>query len=187
MKWILFILLFIPLLVNSQQIVEICNDSKSYTYSTSSDVDGTIEWYVLGSYYYGNEIILTWNTPGTFTISATAISNGCSSFPQTYTVEVKECDPLLVWVPNTFTPNGDEFNTTWGAVVSGPADLQDFHMVVYNRWGELIWETYDVSFRWDGKYNEWYVQSGVYTWHIDLGVLSSDARKTYLGHVNILK
>ena len=187
MQFIRYILFLMPLLVFSQQTVEICGNTKTYTYKTISDLDGTIEWYVLGSYYYGNEITLTWDKAGIFTISAVALTDDCSSMPQTYTVTVKECDPLVVWVPNAFTPNDDEFNTTWGAVVSGPVDLYDFRLIVFNRWGELIWESYDVMQWWDGQYNGIKVQDGTYTWHIDLGVLKSDARYTYMGHVNILR
>lgn len=187
MKWIFSILLFVPLLVKAQQIVEICNNSKSYTYSTTSDIDGEIEWYVLGSYYYGNEITLFWDTPGIFTISVTATSNGCPSLPQTYTVTVKECDPILIWVPNTFTPNGDEFNTTWGPVVSGPVDLQDFHVMVFNRWGGIVWESYDADEKWDGMYYGKPVSDGVYIWKIDFGIVGIDERKEYHGHITIIR
>ncbi len=187
MKYLIFILLFLPLLVNAQQVVEICNEPKACTYSTTSDIEGTIEWYVLGSYYYGNEITLVWNTPGTYVITATSTANGCSSIPQTLTVTVKECDPLLVWVPNTFTPNGDEFNTVWGPVVSGPIDLQDFHITVFNRWGELIWESYDVNARWNGTYRGNDVSDGVYIWKIDFGIIGTDERKEYHGHVTIIR
>jgi len=187
MKFWIYILFLVPFVAFSQQTVEICGDTKSFTYSTASDIDATIEWYVLGSYYYGDEVTLQWDAPGVFTITATAIATGCPSIPQTYTVTVTECDPLLVWVPNTFTPNGDEFNTTWGATVSGPADLQDFRMRVFNRWGELVWETRDAASRWNGYYGLRRIQDGIYTWTIDLGILESDARKVYIGHVNILK
>ena len=187
MKFWTYILFLVPFLAFSQQTVEICGEPKSFTYSTASDIDATIEWYVLGSYYYGNEITLQWDTPGVFTITATAIAADCPSIPQTMTVTVTECDPILVWVPNTFTPNGDEFNTTWGAPVSGPVDFQDYRMVVFNRWGELIWESFNAMQRWDGQYNGVSIQSGTYTWTIELGILQSDARHTYVGHVNILK
>jgi gliding motility-associated-like protein len=89
---------------------------------------------------------------------------------------VTECDPLVYWVPNTFTPNGDEFNTLWGPVFEGPYDAQDFHLVVLNRWGNLIWESWNAEARWDGTYSNNNVHDGVYTWVIDFGMLDTDER-----------
>lgn len=187
MKLLLHILLLMPLLAISQQTVEICGDTKTFSYSTQSDIASSIEWYVAGAYYYGEEVSITWSQPGTYTLTATAIANGCSSIPQTYTVTVTECDPLVYWVPNTFTPNGDEFNTTWGPVFNGPYDATGFHLTVFNRWGNLIWESWDDMARWDGMYNGRVVTDGVYTWLIDFGILGTDERRRIHGHVTVIR
>jgi gliding motility-associated-like protein len=187
MRLLCCIFLFIPLLLFSQQTVEICDDSKSFNYTTQSDIASTIEWYCNGSYYYGEEITIVWDEPGVFTITATAAADGCSSTPQTFTVTVVECDPLVYWVPNTFTPNGDEFNTLWGPVFDGPYDAEDFNLVVFNRWGQLIWESNSVEGRWDGTYGGRPVTDGVYTWVIDFGMLETDERKLLHGHVTIIR
>lgn len=171
----------------SQQTIEICGDMKSFTYSTQSDIASDIEWYCDGAYYYGEEITINWDEPGIYEIIATAVAEDCPSTPQTYTVVVTECDPLVYWVPNTFTPNGDEFNTMWGPVFNGPYDAHDFHLIVLNRWGNLIWESWNAAARWDGKYNGYSVQDGVYTWVIDFGLLGTDERKKLQGHVTILR
>jgi gliding motility-associated-like protein len=187
MKLLRYIAILMPFAAISQQTLEICGDTKSFTYSTASDIDATIEWYVLGSYYYGDEVTLQWDTPGVFTITATAIATGCPSIPQTMTVTVTECDPLLVWVPNTFTPNGDEFNTTWGATVSGPADLQDFRMRVFNRWGELVFESRDYTDGWDGTYALRPAQDGAYTYQVSFGDKQTDYRQQVFGHFGLIR
>ncbi len=187
MRLWLYIAFLIPLTIFSQQTIEICNDSKTFSYSTQSDIPSNIEWYCDGLYYYGDEITITWDEPGVYEIIAIATSNDCPSIPQTYTVTVTECDPLLVWVPNTFTPNGDEYNTTWGPVVSGPIDIFDFHLVVFNRWGELVWESNNPDARWDGTYYGKSVLDGVYTWVIDFGIIETDERRLIHGHVTILR
>lgn len=187
MKLVRYIAFLIPFVAISQQTVEICGDTKTFNYSVTSDIASDIEWYCNGQYYYGDEITLTWNDPGTYTITAAAIANDCPSIPQTYTVTITECDPLLYWVPNTFTPNGDEFNTMWGPEFDGPYDNEDFHLVVLNRWGNLIWESWDATGRWNGTYADRNVPDGVYTWVIDFGMLDTDERKLLHGYVTIIR
>ena len=187
MRFLCYIAFLVSCVAYSQQSVEICGEPKSFNYSATSDLPGTIEWYVSGQYYYGDEVTIAWSQPGLYTITAVAISADCPSIPQTYTVSVTECDPLLYWVPNTFTPNGDEFNTMWGPVFNGPYDEQDFHLVVFNRWGNLIWESRDAAQRWNGHYAGRLVPDGVYTWVINFGLLASDDRKILHGHVTILR
>lgn len=47
---------------------------------------------------------------------------------------------ILIYVPNTFTPNSDEFNQLWGIHMEG-IDVYNFELLVYNRWGEIVWES----------------------------------------------
>jgi hypothetical protein len=63
----------------------------------------------------------------------------------------------------------------------------DFHLVVLNRWGNLIWESWDDAARWDGTYDGRKVTDGVYTWIIDFGILDTDERRLIHGHVTILR
>lgn len=91
------------------------------------------------------------------------------------------------WVPNTFTPNGDEYNATWGPVFTGPYDEEDFNLIVFNRWGNLVWESHDANAKWDGSYNGSLVSDGVYTWVIDFGIHNTDERRLLHGHVTIIR
>lgn len=187
MKLLFCLLLLVPLSLFAQQVVEICEDSKAVTYTIQSDIPSNIEWYCNGLYYYGSEITIVWDTPGIYNIATTATADGCPSIPQTLTVTVVECDPLVYWVPNTFTPNGDEYNTTWGPVFDGPFDPNDFHLFVVNRWGQVMWESNNATARWDGTYGSRLVQDGVYIWAIDFGVLETDERRMIHGHVTIIR
>lgn len=187
MRFITYILIWMPLWIFSQQTVELCDDTATYTYSTQSNIASTIEWELNSQYYYGNSVNITWDTPGVYTLSATPVSNNCPGSPQTITVTVKECDDLVYWVPNTFTPNGDEFNTTWGPVFNGAFDAMDFNLIVVNRWGNVIWQSFDSAATWDGTYNGKMVSDGVYIWYINFGILNSDERISIHGHVTIIK
>ncbi|MCX6180637.1 MAG: gliding motility-associated C-terminal domain-containing protein [Bacteroidetes bacterium] len=87
--------------------------------------------------------------------------HGCSTFDTISVVEF--CSPML-YVPNAFTPNGDETNATFYALSSEP--LEEFNLQIYNRWGELLFETNDISHGWSGVYKGEVVQMDVYVWKI---------------------
>jgi len=93
---------------------------------------------------------------------------------------------VLIYAPNTFTPDGDEFNQHWQVYMEG-IDLQDFDLEIYNRWGELIWESHDISVGWDGTYGGKIVPTGTYTWVIRASDMMNDAKYTYNGHINLIK
>jgi gliding motility-associated-like protein len=185
------LLLFILLLCNiaySQQLVTLCNgQSQTYFYSSDADYPGITEWQVNGLYYYGNSVALTWSDTGTFIISAMHYALDCPSEPVTYTVTVKQCDELIYYVPNAFTPDGDERNQTWGPVFTAGFDPYRFHLFIVNRWGEIVWESYDHTAKWNGVYAGKLCVDGVYTWSIDFGDKWNDARYTATGHVTIIR
>ena len=61
-------------------------------------------------------------------------------------------DVFLVYVPNAFTPgNEDNINDVFLPVVNG-VDFQEFEFFIFNRWGELIFESYRIEEGWDGTY-----------------------------------
>ncbi len=93
---------------------------------------------------------------------------------------------VLIYAPNTFTPDGDEFNQTWRVFMEG-IDLQDFELLIYNRWGELVWESHDISVGWDGTYGGKIVPTGTYTWVIRASDMQNDGKYTYNGHINLIK
>lgn len=88
-----------------------------------------------------------------------------------------------LFVPNTFTPNGDNYNDLWGAWGS---EIKDFNILVFNRWGEQIFKGDFLDARWDGTYNG--VQSPIdtYVWRVDL-VERAGRKRTVYGHVNLVR
>ncbi len=93
---------------------------------------------------------------------------------------------ILLYVPNTFTPDGDEFNQQWGIQMSG-MDTYNFVIRLYNRWGEIVWESFNPSETWDGTYNGSLVQQGTYTWTIEAKDPNNDDKFEYSGHVLVLR
>jgi gliding motility-associated-like protein len=95
---------------------------------------------------------------------------------------------ILFYIPNTFTPDGDESNNVFKPVFVSGYDPYDFHLMIFNRWGEIIFESYDVNGAWDGTYGtREIVQDGVYPWQIDFKELHTDKRHTHKGHVTVTR
>ena len=90
---------------------------------------------------------------------------------------------MIYYIPNTFTPDGDEFNQLFQPIFTAGYDPYDFNMQIFNRWGEVIYETNDDTVGWDGMYNGKIVQDGIYTWKIEFKTISSDERIMINGHV----
>lgn len=110
---------------------------------------------------------------------------GCSD---TITKIVTIQDIILFYIPNAFTPDGDDFNETWKPVFYSGFDPYDFHMVIYNRWGEIVFESYNAASGWDGTYGDrGLIEEGVYIWTLDFKETMSDKRHKHQGHVTVLK
>lgn len=72
-------------------------------------------------------------------------------------------NPLL-WVPEAFSPNGDGINDEWKWV---SIFVKTFHIKLYNRWGELIFETTDKHDYWKGLYRNREFHNNVYVWYVE--------------------
>ena len=84
--------------------------------------------------------------------SITSLSNETEVIPSMY-----------IYIPNSFTPNGDGLNDTFG--ISGQA-INTFSMQIFNRWGEMVFETKNAGQTWDGTYHGEKVQQGVYVYKL---------------------
>lgn len=94
---------------------------------------------------------------------------------------------MVVFVPNTFTPDGDEFNNDFLPHLNEAFDYQSYTFQVYNRWGEVLFESHDVLVGWDGIYHGKLCKEGVYVWKIEIKQKNKDNHLVYNGHVNLIK
>ncbi|TSJ42460.1 PKD domain-containing protein [Fluviicola chungangensis] len=117
----------------------------------------------------------------------TLIANNAGNCPDTAQVTVTIQEELVYYVPNTFTPDGDEFNNVFSPVFTSGFDPYNYTLTIYNRWGETLFESNDTKFGWDGTYNGELCKSGIYTWTIRFKSSQSDKKITKTGHVQLLK
>jgi len=111
-------------------------------------------------------------------------ANGCwDTITKTLIIEHE----MLVFVPNTFTPGGsDEFNNEFKWVVLGINESQ-FNMSIFNRFGEIIWETNDPNSTWDGTYGGKLVPDGQYVWLMTATNKLDGGKKVFNGTLNVLR
>ena len=113
-------------------------------------------------------------------------ASGCSD-TATFIIDFEE--QLIFYVPNAFTPDEDQFNQDFKPVFNSGYDVMTFHMQIFNRWGELIWESFDPNVGWSGSYglNGAKVQEGTYTWKISFNPKYSPERVTTTGSIHLLR
>jgi gliding motility-associated-like protein len=114
-----------------------------------------------------------------FIITLTATSDkGCLDTAQ---YKIYFDNSLIFYVPNTFTPDGNEYNNVFKPILTSIVD--SYLLQIYNRWGELIFESNDKEVGWDGSYNGSIVQNGAYNWVIKI---KTDGTQTHTKRGNVL-
>lgn len=119
---------------------------------------------------------------GTYIVSITA--GNCEITDQ---ITLRDYCPSTIFVPNTITPNGDGTNDIFN--VSG-SYLSEYKMLIFDRWGLLIYETEDLNAGWDGTYMGNEVQIDTYVYKIYYSI--NDVNGTLVpqqkvGHVNVIR
>jgi gliding motility-associated-like protein len=121
--------------------------------------------------------------PGQYPVELIAVTDlGCSDTARSVVIVNPD---VLIYVPNTFTPDENKFNNLWKPSILGISD-ENYELFIYNRWGELIWESYDVNESWDGTYNGVRVKEGTYVWTLRANQRHTAENMQWNGHVNVL-
>ncbi len=120
------------------------------------------------------DAVISWNdgstnrerTIGTEGTYSAAVSLRCGSWTETYHVQSSDCK-IFVFFPNAFTPNGDGLNESFFPVFDRELiRIRNWNLEIYDRWGELIFQSDDPDKQWDGlKYGK-AAQEGIYVWRL---------------------
>ncbi|MFA6057885.1 MAG: gliding motility-associated C-terminal domain-containing protein [Taibaiella sp.] len=118
--------------------------------------------------------------PGTYALTISAAPLGCSN---TGTIDVrKDC---YIDIPNAFTPNGDGVNDYFFPRQLLSRSVTQFEMVIYNKWGQVIFRTKETRGRgWDGKFNGIDQPQGVYLYTITATIYRQEQ---YQGNVTLIR
>lgn len=127
-----------------------------YSWSWNFGDGGQVSHFMAPSYQYGNE--------GTYDVTLTVVdTNGCvNKTTKKALVEVSKM--VSVFVPNAFSPNGDGVNDYFQLEYRL---INEFSIVIYDRWGNQVYNSNDLKFRWDGTTNGIPNPDGTYVYVIN--------------------
>jgi gliding motility-associated-like protein len=123
--------------------------------------------------------------PGQFTIYTVVgtDTNGCVAQD---TVSVDVIEDHTVFAPNAFSPN-DDGNNDYFQLFGNLPGLKNLSIMIFDRWGEKIFESDDINFKWDGTYKGEKVQPNVYVYVLKLVFLDGHSDNTKKGSITIVR
>ena len=131
---------------------------------------------------------VSWGTEYTVTLTAISI-NGCTDDTSIIT---RLTNPLVLLVPNSVTLNNDDNNEVFLPIFSDPELVREYKLLIFNRLGEIVFESNDFRVGWDGYYGDFHpygvqkVQDGTYIWQIRY-IDAYSVTHNEKGHINVLK
>ncbi|MFK8104942.1 MAG: PKD domain-containing protein [Saprospiraceae bacterium] len=127
------------------------------------------------------------NEPGRYWV---ALSNECETVEHTIDVPLaKDDNTEFLYLPNVFSPNDDGNNDLYGALPADDVIVLAFDLQIFDRWGNLVFMSNDVSKLWDGKYKGARSSSGVFIWKLKATIESCNRQidLTKNGDLTLLK
>jgi gliding motility-associated-like protein len=130
------------------------------TFQNTTNGGVTWNWdFGNGEFSTANSPTTTYTPYGYYDVTLIAYNDiGCSD---TVTKQIYIKPEFYFYAPNAFTPNGNRQNEYYSVSVIGAIG---FEFQIFNRWGEMIYETTDQYFQWDGTYMNYNVPDGVLVW-----------------------
>ncbi|HLF63021.1 MAG TPA: gliding motility-associated C-terminal domain-containing protein, partial [Saprospiraceae bacterium] len=114
-----------------------------------------------------------WNTGSTLPsivitqpdLYAVTVSTECYSISDDILIETNDCVDHEIFIPNIFSPNGDNVNDHWEVHITDP-NVMRVKCRIFDRWGNLLFETYEIPITWNGRFGERELNPGVYVYLI---------------------
>ena len=149
------------------------------------------EWFWnFGDGYFSNEAnpAHSYEAPGTFMVELTVQNEYNCVSQDVATVTIGE--EFNMYVPNSFTPDGDNINDYFLPVILGPELLDFYELRITDRWGVLLFESNDTKEPWLADFNqggEYYVISDVYIWQVKMRLKGAERSELVTGHVTVIR
>ena len=139
-----------------------------------------------GKMLSGRVVQYGYDTAGDYCIFLKITDAGSCTDTVSKWIAVYPINKLQVYIPNTFTPNGDNLNDTWKPVLLENRE-EGYVLSIYDRWGQQVFHTTNPNDSWDGTINGKSAQNNtVYSYHLTVKDLSGKAFE-YSGHVTVVR
>ena len=141
----------------------------------------------------GNQLVNNLNTieysypfsEGDYLIKLTVSSiDGCMDSTEQL-IQIK--GDVIYYVPNCFTPDGDEFNNSFLPIFTSGFDPMNYELTIYNRWGEIVFVSENHLTAWNGSYNNMICPDGIYSYIIKYKIPDLDLFKYISGQINLIR
>lgn len=156
------------------------------TLSEESINGNSFKWYVDSLLVgIGNEYTHTYPSDSAGTYNTCLVIEDALGCTDSICKEVIIDEDFIVFLPNTFTPDGDGDNDFFYPKGLG-LNLIEYDLLIFDRWGTLIWTSGSSNDKWDGTHKGIECQDGVYLWKLstkDQGINNIER----MGHVNLLR
>lgn len=120
--------------------------------------------------------------PDNWTVSVTDLNNCSRDSNVTVVASDSLCYKPHIWAPNIFSPNGDGNNDIF--LVRGDG-VTEFSLIIYDRWGEKVFESSSLDIGWDGTYKGKMLNTGVFVYYLH-AKFSDNTEKNIKGNVTIV-
>lgn len=151
--------------------------------------------FAIGHLHNDSQLHYFWNTgDSTNTITITKAgdylltmsnANGCSSDTK-FEITQSICSSSL-YVPSAFSPNGDNKNDVFKVEQE---NISDYHLLIFNKWGQLIYESNNAEEGWNGNFNGLRCPDDVYVYKLNCSVKQKSGinkQKQLIGHVTLIR
>ena len=122
--------------------------------------------------------------PESFEVTLIAFTDFCAD---TISLALSVNQSFAFYVPNAFTPNSDGTNDVFVPVLSDPVVPGSYRFLIFNRWGEQIFESEEPAIGWEGVFKNEPVESEVYVWKLKFKEQRSNKFVERTGHVTVLR
>jgi gliding motility-associated-like protein len=90
------------------------------------------------------------------------------------------------FIPNAITPNGDGNNDVW-QIFGKKKNIKSLEAIIFNRWGEKVFDSKDKNLRWDGNYKGQAVAPGTYTYIVNITFLDGKEENAICGSLTVIR
>jgi len=169
-----------PAFTEASQTINFTNNTLGATGYVWNFGDGS-----LSNEEYPSHLFQGTNDGFTITLIAST-SMGCMD---SVSVEMTADIGAVYYIPNTFTPDGDKYNQTFKPVLSTGVSSEGYEMLIFNRWGEIMFESHNLNVGWDGSYGVDGLDcaAGTYTYKITFKLTTAEDKRIITGHVNLIR
>ena len=138
---------------------------------------GSFESYIWQDGSTQNKKII--KQPGVYSVM---VKNACGAASDEILIKHRICS---IHFPSAFSPNNDGRDDLFK--VLGGINFNSYHLSIYNRWGQKIFETTDFKKGWDGNFNGLRQPSGVFVWYCEFRRKDDASRTTMTGTVTLIR